>query len=57
MASNDVEGYEESGDPMYYNDDWSMIYDGTDHSLDDQTWISWNIRQADANSLSGKDDE
>ena len=32
-ASHDVEGYEESGDPMYYNDDWSMTYDGTDHSL------------------------
>ena len=32
-ASHDVEGYEESGDPTYYNDDWSMTYDGTDHSL------------------------
>ena len=32
-ASHDVEGYEESGDPMYYNDDWSMTYDGTNHSL------------------------
>ena len=32
-ASHDVEGCEESGDPMYYNDDWSMTYDGTDHSL------------------------
>ena len=26
-------------------------------SLDDQTWTSWNVRQIDANSLSGKDDE
>ena len=57
-ASHDVEGYEESGDPMYYNDDWSMTYDGTDHSLSMiRTWISWNVRQANANSLPGKDDE
>ena len=32
-ASHDVEGYEESRDPTCYNDDWSMIYDGFDHSL------------------------
>ena len=32
-ATHDVEGYEESGDPMYHNDDWSMTCDGTDHSL------------------------
>ena len=32
-ASCDAEGYEESGDPTYYNDDWSMTYDGTDYSL------------------------
>ena len=32
-VNHDVESYEESGDPMYYNDDWSMTYDGTDHSL------------------------
>ena len=32
-TSHDAEGYEESGDPTYYNDDWSMTYDGADHSL------------------------
>ena len=32
-ASHDAEGYEESGDPTYYNDDWSMTYDGTEYSL------------------------
>ena len=32
-ASHDVEGYEESRDPTYYNDDWSMTYDGTNHSF------------------------
>ena len=32
-ASHDVEGYEESGDPTFYNDDWSMTYDETDYSL------------------------
>ena len=29
-ACYDVEGYEESGDSTYNNDDWSMTYDGTD---------------------------
>ena len=32
-ASHDVEGHEESDDPTYYNDDWSMTYDGTNHSF------------------------
>ena len=32
-ASYDAEGYEESGDPTYYNDDWSMTYDETDCSI------------------------
>ena len=35
-ASHDAEGYEESGDPSYYNDEWSnwsMTYDGTDYSI------------------------
>ena len=32
-ASYDAGGYEESGDPTYYNDDWSMTFDGTEYSL------------------------
>ena len=32
-ASHDAEGYEESGDPTYYNEDWSSTYDGPDYSL------------------------
>ena len=55
-ASHDAEGYEESGDPTYYNDDWSMTYDGTEYSLfDDQTWNRWNVRQVDVDSSPGKD--
>ena len=32
-ASCDADGYEESGDLTYYNDDWSMNFDGTVHSI------------------------
>ena len=34
-ASHDVEGYEESGDPSYYSDEWSnwSTYNGTDYSI------------------------
>ena len=34
-ASHDVEGYEESGDPSYYTDEWSnwSTYNGTDYSI------------------------
>ena len=57
-ASHDVEGYEESGDPTYYNDDWSMTYDGTDYSLSKiRLGPVGTSDKPIANSLPGKDDE
>ena len=46
-----------SGDPMYYNDDWSMTYDGTDHSLSMIRLGSVGISDKPTSIHSGKDEE
>ena len=57
-ASHDVEGYEESGDPSYCNDEWSnwSTYNGTDYSISMiRLGTVETSRQADVNSSPEKD--